>query len=333
MLGALEQALAIDGAAARADMEARFSPERMVAEYVAAYEALLAGHLSGGGGAGEHRVEAAIRSLIASMPTEMRMRSSGTSNPEPSSDACVIAPGCSIRLSTPPRLSASDHTPVSVSACVGRGAPAVHAEADHAPEAAHLPPGHGVARIALEARVEDLGDGRRRREQRRDALRVVAVALHAHRERLQAAQREEAVERRRNPAERVLEEAQPLAHRAIARADEAADDVGVAADVLGRRVHDDVGAQLERLLQVRARERVVDDQQRRRRRARRRRSRAMSSTFSSGFVGVSIQTMAGRSVAMRARPTGVGEVGVGEAVAAWGRAPSRTAGRCRRTRR
>ena len=31
----------------------------------------------------------------------------------------------------------------------------------------------------------------------------------------------------------------------------------------------------------------------------------MSSTFSSGFVGVSIQTMAGRSVAMRARPTGV----------------------------
>ena len=43
MLGALEQALALDGAAARADMEARFSPARMVAEYVAAYEALLAG--------------------------------------------------------------------------------------------------------------------------------------------------------------------------------------------------------------------------------------------------------------------------------------------------
>ena len=44
--------------------------------------------------------------------------------------------------------------------------------------------------------------------------------------------------------------------------DGAADRVGVAADVLRRRVHDDVGAERERLLQVRARERVVDDDER-----------------------------------------------------------------------
>ncbi len=43
---------------------------------------------------------------------------------------------------------------------------------------------------------------------------------------------------------------------------EAADDVGMAAEVLRRRVDDDVGAELERTLQVRRRERVVDDEER-----------------------------------------------------------------------
>src|SRR5690606_6266620 len=41
-----------------------------------------------------------------------------------------------------------------------------------------------------------------------------------------------------------------------------ADDVGVAADVLGGGVHHDVGAERERLLQVRAGEGVVDHQER-----------------------------------------------------------------------
>ena len=40
------------------------------------------------------------------------------------------------------------------------------------------------------------------------------------------------------------------------------DQVGVAAEVLRRRVDDDVGAEVERLLQVRRRERVVDDEDR-----------------------------------------------------------------------
>ena len=42
-------------------------------------------------------------------------------------------------------------------------------------------------------------------------------------------------------------------------ADEPADHVGVTAEVLRRRVHDDVGAERERPLQERRRERVVDD--------------------------------------------------------------------------
>ena len=56
-------------------------------------------------------------------------------------------------------------------------------------------------------------------------------------------------------------------------ADEPADDVGVAAEVLRGRVHDDVGAELERPLEVRRRERVVDDDARAARRARARATR------------------------------------------------------------
>ena len=147
-------------------------------------------------------------------------------------------------------------------------------------------------------------------------LGVLAVALHPDRERLRAAQREEAVERRRDGADRVLQEARALAAARVARDREAADDVGVAADVLRRGVHDDVGAELERLLQVRATRtccrrprsaadgvRALGDRARCRR------------TFSSGFVGVSIHTTPGRaSSAFSTRPT-VGQVGVGEAVA------------------
>ena len=41
-----------------------------------------------------------------SMPTDSRIRSAGTSSGEPAAEACVIAPGCSIRLSTAPSDSA-----------------------------------------------------------------------------------------------------------------------------------------------------------------------------------------------------------------------------------
>ena len=68
-----------------------------------------------------------------------------------------------------------------------------------------------------------------------------------------------------------------------------ADDVGVAAEVLRRGVHDDVGAEGERVLQVRRGERVVDD------RASapvggETATAAMSTIASSGFDGVSIHT-------------------------------------------
>ena len=114
----------------------------------------------------------------------------------------------------------------------------------------------------------------------------------------------------------------------------AADDVGVAAAVLRRRVDDDVGAEVERTLQVGRGEGVVDDEQRAGRRARSRPRAAMSATRSSGFVGVSSQTRA-VSVADRGPRPGVevGDVHRRDRRRPSARAPARRGGRSRRRRR
>ena len=94
-------------------------------------------------------------------------------------------------------------------------------------------------------------------------------------------------------------------------ADEPADDVGVAAEVLRGRVHDDVGAELERSLQVRRGERVVDDDARAalvRELARPPRCRRC---VSAGLVGVSTHTTVVPSGQSRVERVEVGEVGDG----------------------
>lgn len=57
----------------------------------------------------------------------------------------------------------------------------------------------------------------------------------------------------------VLQEAQPLVDVGIAGDSGAHDDVRMAVHVFGQRVHDQIGAQLQRPLQVRREECVVDD--------------------------------------------------------------------------
>ena len=135
-------------------------------------------------------------------------------------------------------------------------------ERDHAAEVAHLPGGELVARVAREAGVEDALDPRVRLEELDHGMRVLAVALHPHGEGLHPAQHEPRVERPRDRAERLLQEAEALRDRRVVRAREAADDVRVAAEVLRRRVEDDVGAERERLLEIRRGEGVVDDEDR-----------------------------------------------------------------------
>ena len=108
-----------------------------------------------------------------------------------------------------------------------------------------------------------------------DPLRILAVALHAQSQSLQAAVRQVRVARGRHVTEGHLEfhglgRRVALAEKrldvrgqlqAIAQDESSADHVGVAAHILGRRVHDDVRTQLEEPLQHRRREGVVHDQQ------------------------------------------------------------------------
>ena len=116
-----------------------------------------------------------------------------------------------------------------------------------------------MAGVRRQARIEHLSHRRMAGEQLGDGAGVVAVALHAHRQRLDPAQHQVAVERAGHGAHGVLEEARALGDAGVVGRHEPADDVGVAAEVLRRRVHDHVGAERERLLQVRRGEGVVDD--------------------------------------------------------------------------
>ena len=162
----------------------------------------------------------------------------------------VIDAGCEISVSTPPRLSASAHS-LEPSEESLRGGQRAELERDHAAEARHLPLRQRVLRVGfqpgvvhgrdLPPPVEPGGD--------RPAARV--VALHADRERLDPAQHQERIHRREDRADGVLEPSDPLRVLGTRRHHASADAVAVAVQVLRRRVHDDVGAQLDRLLEVR----------------------------------------------------------------------------------
>ena len=89
------------------------------------------------------------------------------------------------------------------------------------------------------------------------------MSFHAQRQRLEAAQREKAVERADDAADGVLQIGQAFRQRRMARlaADNhrPADHVRMSVQILGRRVHDDVEAELERSLDPRAGKRIVGD--------------------------------------------------------------------------
>ena len=93
------------------------------------------------------------------MPTESRTRLGGTANGASAVDACVIRAGCSIRLSTPPRLSASFQIFVRPTSATASSSLADE-ERDHAAEVAHLRRGELVARVRRQAGVEHLLDAR-----------------------------------------------------------------------------------------------------------------------------------------------------------------------------
>ena len=122
----------------------------------------------------------------------------------------------------------------------------------------HLLRREQMLRMAREPRIDDPLDPRMLFQPRGDMHRVTAMALHAQREGLDAAQRQESIEGTRHSADRVLQEGE-LLFQLIVLADDrrAADDVGVAVEILRRRMHDDIEAVLERALDPGRSERVI----------------------------------------------------------------------------
>jgi hypothetical protein len=169
-----------------------------------------------------------------------------------------MSAGCSIRLSTPPRLSASANRSAALEEATRAVEVGVELDGQHAAEARRLPQRQLVLRVARQAGIEHPPHLRVGLEHARYLEGVVAVALHAHRQRLEPAQREEAVEGTGDAAHRVLQEAEPLAQGGVvAHHRHAADHVGVTVQVLGGGVHHDIEAVVERALHPRAREGVV----------------------------------------------------------------------------
>ena len=124
--------------------------------------------------------------------------------------------GCSMRLSTPPRLSASFQTFVSATSR-DRVLLGGREERDHPAEVLHLARGDLVAGMGGEPGVEDPLDrvvavqpgGDRRAFSQWRSMRTARV--------FSAAQDEPAVERPGDGAERLLQEAQALGDRRVVR--------------------------------------------------------------------------------------------------------------------
>ena len=93
----------------------------------------------------------------------------------------------------------------------------------------------------------------------RDARGVLGCFAGAQVQRLEAAVGQPAVEGAGHGANGVLQKREAVVQVGRVEGCGAHDDVRVAVDVLGDRVHDNVGAVVERVLHIRAHEGVVDD--------------------------------------------------------------------------
>ena len=217
--------------------------------------------------------------------------------------------------STPPERLAEREQPRAVADLDRRVAAACDAEAHHPAEPAHLARGDVVPGVRRRGPGRCTSSTLRvRLEQRLDErLGVVAVPLHAHRERPDAAQHEPRVERARRSRPSSSGACRAAAAIVVvARDRRAADDVAVPAQVLGRRVHDDVGPSASGCWRYGRREGVVDHEERARRRARARRSPRGRRSAASGSSASRSRRRASRPAASpprsrrgRRRATGV----------------------------
>ena len=164
-----------------------------------------------------------------------------------------------------------------------RALSAVHGEGEDRPVAARVQPlGHSARRARCESRIVDRGDLGLLLKPARHGRRVRGVALDPEREGLDSLLQEEGIERRDGRSEAagdrvpdvgeigavavtgVIELLPALRIRREVEGsrvdDGTAERRSVSGEELARRVHDDIGAPLERAVQVRGGEGVVDDQ-------------------------------------------------------------------------
>ena len=203
---------------------------------------------------------------------------------------------------------------------LARLAPALAAEGEHRARAlGQVLLRERVVRVVRQAGVAHPAHARVGVEPLGDRLRVGDVRLHPQRQRLHALQDQERVERRQHAAEvaqaldaqlggeAVLAEVVPEAQVAVGRDrlghhrevavvpgeaarvdDRAADRRAVAAEVLGRGVQDDVGAEVQRAAEVRARRASSRPRAARPRRARPAPSASRSATVPAGLATISV---------------------------------------------
>ncbi len=136
---------------------------------------------------------------------------------------------------------------------------ALDLERQHAAEAAdHLATSQFVLRMAFQARVVDVFHARVVFQEATHLQRVGGVLAHAHRQGLESAQHQPTVERPGHSTDRVLQKLQAIVEVIVGRDQRATDDVRMSAHVFGRAVVDDVRAEVERSLAIRAGKSVVD---------------------------------------------------------------------------
>ena len=102
-------------------------------------------------------------------------------------------------------------------------------------------------------------------ERDRDGGRRVGLPAHAHRQRLQSLEQHPGIERRERRAGLADQVVDVVLDEFLRGEDDAAEAAALAVDVLGGGIDDAVGAELERVLEQRRREHVVDHQRRARR--------------------------------------------------------------------
>src|SRR6266403_950909 len=140
------------------------------------------------------------------MPTEIRTMPSVMPilrRPSSPTAACVIVAGCEIRVSTPPRDSANEHTRTLRSILLAFAS-------DQRSEARHLALGQFVLRMIRQSRIENLLHFFVFREIVSHSAAVAVVLQHAHRQSFHAAQNQPALEGRQNGARGFLKKSEPF---------------------------------------------------------------------------------------------------------------------------